>query len=895
VPDPEDAPPATTDQTDAAIVAMVGLTQGGHAAARRTLAKNPKISHVDLARAVAKASWGNRAGGAKVPDGPRVEARGTFLTVGDRELSPAKWAERVRALYGPGEPPAPAQTKPTEPGIPHGDRTGFPHIGTGMVLRTKSGRLTSPAPAVNLKNNTTTAHSRARMHHWLLEEGRKEVTPGSFQAKILKGLKADNLSPSDVHDLNELLFGDELGAKPGDVVTPEKPGTTPKNPVSRPEWDAANAELPPGYSLHPEAEGGHLVVHLKLPNGGMFSPWAKKSKDEQIAAATNYAKQHAASAPAPPAKPLGQAATIESPHLPQSEGVSPLKLPGLLEKHPLDWKASKRPASVAADSYQADLGDGRKAVFNFVGGTWLGEIRDAKGSRVAYEPTVQKTVGGIKPSLDWLDAELAKRDKPVAPKAPEKAPKEPETGAKPPIVTPEPETPSEPVGKPGPRNETGTDLAQTDYLAAGLEFEHPDHPGPRYRVKSIFASPSVGEVTANLEWLNPPTDEKHPAYYHPRGFFLSGQDNIERITGKPVDPAIVAEAKRYEAELRETPEGVKKLELARKIDRKSQLANFARRAGQVPAAAGELNQTPSPAPGEGVSPPKPVFDVAAGEAGALAVRERQQALLDGTAPPVQWPELPSLDTIWREPDAVTSIDDGIPPELREEALGLVREGRRRLGAMGYRDVGEVNGGTARTFGPAAEIKKAMSQLGGQLSRLAKRTHANLHGFKGTRAVTDQEVQAELAEARATIENLRQALALDQPAPAPTPEPVSTSPPVLDTAGRASGAGGSAQVARRRQGPDHPGRQRGQVRDPDPRREHGVDAGDPRSPRLPRAAGGGRALVDAARPDRRPGSRGAPHRARPRARAPDRASQDRRQGLRPARPGQPGTFLRQAAR
>lgn len=109
--------------------------------------------------------------------------------------------------------------KPT--GKPQDDRRGQPIIGTGVVVRTKSGRETSPAPKIEATSDRKTNASIKRLDQWLLDEARKEVEGNSYQTTLLKGLDVNNFSQSDRDTVNQLLFGDPDGPRPSDIVRQE--------------------------------------------------------------------------------------------------------------------------------------------------------------------------------------------------------------------------------------------------------------------------------------------------------------------------------------------------------------------------------------------------------------------------------------------------------------------------------------------------------------------------------------------------------------------------------------------------------------------------------------------------------------------------------------------------
>lgn len=103
------------------------------------------------------------------------------------------------------------------------DARGQPIIGTGVVLRTKSGRETSPAPKIDGGTERKTKTAIFNLDSWLLDEARKEVSGNDYQTTLLKGLNPKNFSQSDRDTVNSLLFGDPDGPRPSDIVRTEGP------------------------------------------------------------------------------------------------------------------------------------------------------------------------------------------------------------------------------------------------------------------------------------------------------------------------------------------------------------------------------------------------------------------------------------------------------------------------------------------------------------------------------------------------------------------------------------------------------------------------------------------------------------------------------------------------
>lgn len=131
-------------------------------------------------------------------------------------------------------------------------------IGSGDILRSKSGRELSPVPKIDLANNRKTINSSARMNKWLLEEAKNEVEAsreGAFDGgrgadyleTMLAAINLKNLSQSDKDTMNLILFDDADGAKwehlvrRGDEAAP-KPA--PAKDAETAATETSNSETP---------------------------------------------------------------------------------------------------------------------------------------------------------------------------------------------------------------------------------------------------------------------------------------------------------------------------------------------------------------------------------------------------------------------------------------------------------------------------------------------------------------------------------------------------------------------------------------------------------------------------------------------------------------------------
>lgn len=125
-----------------------------------------------------------------------------------RRLTTARLRERVRAEQNPVKFDGEAidytvedYPMPTAPG--------------GTVFTSASGRRLTPFPQVDYSTPRKHKASNTKVAAWLLDEARKEAAPNEWRSLLLRGKKADNLSPTDVRDLVDILSdGVEAEATP---------------------------------------------------------------------------------------------------------------------------------------------------------------------------------------------------------------------------------------------------------------------------------------------------------------------------------------------------------------------------------------------------------------------------------------------------------------------------------------------------------------------------------------------------------------------------------------------------------------------------------------------------------------------------------------------------------
>lgn len=115
-----------------------------------------------------------------------------------RRLTNAQLRERVRAEQNPVKFDGDTldytvedYPMPTAPG--------------GTVFVSASGRKLSPFPQVDYSTPRKHKASNAKVAAWLLDEARKEAAPNEWQSLLMRGMKADNLSPANVRELVDVL------------------------------------------------------------------------------------------------------------------------------------------------------------------------------------------------------------------------------------------------------------------------------------------------------------------------------------------------------------------------------------------------------------------------------------------------------------------------------------------------------------------------------------------------------------------------------------------------------------------------------------------------------------------------------------------------------------------
>jgi len=177
--------------------------------------------------------------GGKMPLTQRSAIEKEISDIEARRVSPSDdfediFADALDEAYGK----QPAATQATE----RSDERGQPIIETGVVLRTKSGRETAPAPRIDATTDRKLNATMFRLDSWLLDEARKEVAGNDYQTTVLKGLNPKNFSQSDRDTVNLLLFGDTDGPRPSDVVRIEGPSKKARDTRSTEDVAASAAQ-----------------------------------------------------------------------------------------------------------------------------------------------------------------------------------------------------------------------------------------------------------------------------------------------------------------------------------------------------------------------------------------------------------------------------------------------------------------------------------------------------------------------------------------------------------------------------------------------------------------------------------------------------------------------------
>jgi len=104
------------------------------------------------------------------------------------------------------------------------DREEVPiFVGSGDVLVSRSGRLLSPVPMLNVSTSRQCTNAVRRLDDWLLMEARAEASAlrDGWGALLLSSMKAGRLSLSDRDHLNLYLFSNSAGA--GATNLPARP------------------------------------------------------------------------------------------------------------------------------------------------------------------------------------------------------------------------------------------------------------------------------------------------------------------------------------------------------------------------------------------------------------------------------------------------------------------------------------------------------------------------------------------------------------------------------------------------------------------------------------------------------------------------------------------------
>ncbi len=114
------------------------------------------------------------------------------------------WLDQLKPAYSIGGPEH-----------PNADRLV---IATGVRLRTKSGRVTAPAPRIDGSTDRKLKGSIARMNAWLHREAKREVSGDSWRSALVDAIDPARMSQSDQDTVNAILFDDPEGPTRRNVV-----------------------------------------------------------------------------------------------------------------------------------------------------------------------------------------------------------------------------------------------------------------------------------------------------------------------------------------------------------------------------------------------------------------------------------------------------------------------------------------------------------------------------------------------------------------------------------------------------------------------------------------------------------------------------------------------------
>lgn len=81
----------------------------------------------------------------------------------------------------------------------------MPTAPSGTAFTSASGRRMAPFPQVDYSTPRKHKASNAKVAAWLLDEARKETAPNEWRSLMIRGMRADNLSPADVRELVDIL------------------------------------------------------------------------------------------------------------------------------------------------------------------------------------------------------------------------------------------------------------------------------------------------------------------------------------------------------------------------------------------------------------------------------------------------------------------------------------------------------------------------------------------------------------------------------------------------------------------------------------------------------------------------------------------------------------------
>ena len=137
--------------------------------------------------------------------GPRHESRAELL----QQLSPESRKEARRLTNAQIRERVRAERNPVKFDRDAIDYTvedyPMPTAPSGTAFTSASGRRMAPFPQVDYSTPRKHKASNAKVAAWLLDEARKEAAPNEWRSLMIRGMRADNLSPADVRELVDIL------------------------------------------------------------------------------------------------------------------------------------------------------------------------------------------------------------------------------------------------------------------------------------------------------------------------------------------------------------------------------------------------------------------------------------------------------------------------------------------------------------------------------------------------------------------------------------------------------------------------------------------------------------------------------------------------------------------